>query len=51
MRDKSYIEKNEKQCLEVISTIVEYIIYGDKNDTQIFEYIKFKLAFFVNIIS
>jgi len=36
MRNVSYIEKNEKVCSEVISLIVEYLVYGDKNDDQIF---------------
>jgi len=41
MRKSGYIEKNEKQCFEVVSLIVEYLIYGDKNDSQIFEYFNF----------
>jgi len=38
MRKKEHLEKYEKQSVDVISTIVEYIIYGDKNDPLIFEY-------------
>ena len=37
MRKSGYIEKNEKQCIEVVSLIVEYLCYGDKNDPQIFD--------------
>lgn len=36
MRSISYIEKNEKLCSEVLSLIVEYLVYGDKDDEKIF---------------
>ena len=37
MRKSGYIEKYEKQCFDVVALIVEYLIYGDKNDSNIFE--------------
>jgi hypothetical protein len=37
MHSTSYIEKYEDQCKEVIQYIIEYLIYGDKHDSSIFE--------------
>jgi len=37
MKNSSYIEKHEEQCKEVIQYIIEYLIYGDKHDPNIFD--------------
>lgn len=34
MRNSSYLDKHENQCKEVIQLIIEYLIYGDKNDSH-----------------
>ena len=39
MRSKNYVEKNENLCAEIISLIIEYLMYGDKYDPNIFEYV------------
>lgn len=38
-RNTNYLDKNKKLCTEIISLIIEYLIYGDKHMPQIFEYI------------
>lgn len=37
MRKMDFIDKNEDQCKEVIQYIIEYLVYGDKNDSSFFE--------------
>jgi protein CLEC16A len=37
MKNNSYIEKHEEQSKEVIQYIIEYLIYGDKHDPNIFD--------------
>lgn len=37
MRNMDFIERNEDQCKEVIQYIIEYLVYGDKNDSSFFE--------------
>ncbi len=37
MRKIDYIEKYEDQSKEVIQYIIEYLVYGDKNDSSFFE--------------
>lgn len=37
MKKKSYVNKNETLCKEVVELIFDYLIYGDKNDQNIFE--------------
>ena len=37
MRNMSYLDKNEEQSKEVIQYIIEYLIYGDKHDSSIFD--------------
>ncbi len=37
MRSFSYLEKYEEQSREVIQYIIEYLIYGDKNCSAIFD--------------
>jgi hypothetical protein len=37
MRNQSFIDKHEEQCKEVINYIIEFLIYGDKHDSHIFE--------------
>lgn len=41
-RNQGYLEKNKKLCTEIISLIIEYLIYGDKQMPQIFEYLSIK---------
>ncbi len=40
MRNLQFIDKYEDQCKEVIQYIIEYLVYGDKNDSSYFEYLK-----------
>ncbi len=37
MRNISYLDKYEEQSKEVIQYIIEYLIYGDKHDSSIFD--------------
>ena len=37
MRKEDFIERNEDQCKDVIQYIIEYLVYGDKNDAGYFE--------------
>jgi len=37
MRSNYYIEKYEEECKEVIQYIIEYLVYGDKNEAGFFE--------------
>ncbi len=37
MHSENFIKLNELQCCKVIELIVEYILYGDKNDQSFFE--------------
>ncbi len=37
MHNTNYIEKYEEQCKDVINLIIEFLIYGDKHDSAIFE--------------
>ena len=48
MRNPGFIDKNKKQCCEVISLVIEYLLYGDKYVPDIFEYILSKPVLFAN---
>ncbi len=37
MHSENFIKQNELQCCKVIELIIEYILYGDKNNQSIFE--------------
>ena len=37
MHGDNFLKQNESQCMKVIDLIVEYLLYGDKNNQQIFE--------------
>lgn len=37
MHGDNYLKQNEPQCLKVINLIVEYLLYNDRNNIQIFE--------------
>lgn len=37
MHGENYIRQNEVQCTKVIELVVEYLLYGEKNDASIFE--------------
>lgn len=37
MHNNSYLDKHEEQSKEVIQYVIEYLIYGDKHDSSIFD--------------
>jgi hypothetical protein len=37
MHGENFIRQNESQCIKVIELVIEYLLYGDKNDSNIFE--------------
>jgi protein CLEC16A len=37
MKNINYIEKHEEQCKDVIQYLIDYLIYGDKHDSNIFD--------------
>jgi len=45
MRKIDYIDKYEDQSKEVIQYVIEYLVYGDKNDASFFEYNYFYFYF------
>lgn len=37
MHGENFIRQNEHQCLKVIELVIEYILFGEKNDSNLFE--------------
>ena len=37
MHNSNFIDKHEEDCKRVIDTIIEFLVYGDKYDSYIFE--------------